>query len=108
MSRDSSMRALKNAIGGREFFWGKATVTVLNNKEEYIYSNIDIRVTYNCGYMQLNLDVLWENDTTQISYKELGLHGTYNTNFQSFSYLNDLLKWTDNENTIYLHVNSGD
>ena len=108
MSRDSSMRAIKNAIGGRESFGGKATVTVLNSNEEYMYRDIYIRVTYNYGYMQFDLDVLWEDDNTQIYYKELGLHGTYNTNYQSFSYSNNLLKWTDNENTIYLHVNSGD
>jgi len=102
MSKYQSMQNLKKAIGGGESFYGQATAIVKCDKDEYVYNDISIRVSYNSGYMQLDLSVIWEDDYNQVPYKQLGLHGSYNTTFQSFDFSIDTLRWRDENNEILL------
>ena len=82
MSRDSSVMAVKRAIGGGESFHGRVDAIVENNGKPYTYSDIFASVTYNVGYMQMNVSLDWDDDRRQKSYEKLGLHRGYNTNFQ--------------------------
>ena len=102
MSKYQSMQNLKKAIGGGESFYGHATVIVKHDEVKYVYNDICIRVSYNAGYMQLDLSVIWEDDSNQVPYKQLGLHGSYNTTFQSFEFSNDTLRWIDGNNEILI------
>lgn len=57
--------------------------TLLYQDGAQIYCN------YDYGYMQYSVSIYWKlNDD---SMHELGLHGKYNTNFQDFSFSNDML-----------------
>lgn len=100
MSKHTSIMAIKRAIGGGEFFHGRVDVIVENNGKIYTYSNIFASVTYNIGYMQMNVSLDWDNDSRQRRYSELGLHAGYNSNFQEFSFNDDYLCWKDGANSI--------
>ncbi len=101
MDRFESLRAVKKAIGG-EFYADRVDVLVQNSNQQYLYSDVYVRVSYNIAYMQMDVDIVWENDTNQCDYFTLGLHGKYNSNFQEFSCSNDTLTWKDGKNTIYI------
>lgn len=84
MSRQNPIKAVKDFIGGKDSYFGKVNAIVITTNGIYNYNNIDIRIQYNVPYMQMNVDIIWEDDTSQPSYKDLGLHGMYNSNFQNF------------------------
>ena len=100
MNRDISVMAVKRAIGGGESFCGSVDAIVENNGQLYTYSDIYASVTYNVGYMQMDVFLEWDDDRRQKSYKKLGLHLGYNSNFQQFSFKDDYLCWEDGENRI--------
>lgn len=101
MSTRNSIEAVKKFAGGRDFYFGKVIATVVTTTGiMYIYNNISVGVQYNVPYMQMDVDVMWEEDASQPSYKELGLHGKYNSNFQDFTFLNNTLQWEDGDNKI--------
>lgn len=81
MDKFNSISSIKDAIGG-ETYIGWMDVTVANNKMVYIYKNIYVKVYYDTAYAQMCVEVVWEDDISQPAYKTIGLHGTYNTNFQ--------------------------
>lgn len=99
MDKDKSFKAVKDAIK-KEPFAKHMDVCVLHNGEEYFYNNVYARINYNIAYMQMDVIIIWEDDTTQIDYKKLELHGSYNSNFQKFYYNNEKLCWTDGDNKI--------
>ena len=45
--------------------------------------------------MQMDIDVVWEDDSSQPDYRTLGLHGRYNSHFQEFQYDDGYLRWND-------------
>ena len=104
MGKYQSTQNLKKAIGGGESFYGKSTAIVIHDEVEYLYNDISVRVSYNAGYMQLDLFVIWEDDSKQVPYKQLDLHGSYNTTFQSFEFFNGTLRWIDGNNVILLNI----
>ncbi len=99
MGYEKSIVAVKDAIGNDEFH-GSVDVTVVNNGRTYTYKNIYVNVYYNAPYMQMNVDIVWEDDSSQPDYQSLGLHGQYNTNFQTFHYNYGFLSWDDGNNQI--------
>lgn len=100
MSKDTSIMAVKRAIGGGENFHGSVDVIVENNGKIFTYNNIFASVSYNIGYMQMEISLDWDDDSRQKSYKKFGLHLGYNTNFQEFSLNGDYLCWKDGVNKI--------
>lgn len=100
MSIDNSFMAVKEAIGGGQNLFKKLDVLVETDAEVYIYRGVDVRVGYNIGYMQMEVDIDWDEDRTQPHYKTLGLHGRYNSNYQEFSCENSTLQWEDGPNKI--------
>ena len=98
MSYDS-IGAVKDAIEDGEFH-GNVDVAVSCDKHTYIYKNIYVSIYYHVGYMQMNVDISWDDDVTQPRYSVLGLHAGYNTNFQEFSYDAGYLMWYDNKKRI--------
>ena len=99
MSKDTSLMAIKTAVGG-EHYCGRVNAVVQNNGKVYLYSNILATVSYNIGYMQMDVSLNWDDDSNQISYKKLGLHVGYNSNYQEFSFDGDDLLWSDGKNNI--------
>ena len=99
MDRDASLMAIKTAIGG-ERYHGHVNATVENNGRIYLYRDIYASVSYNIGYMQMDLSLDWDDDSNQINYKKLGLHVGYNSNFQEFSVDGNNLLWEDGKNRI--------
>ncbi len=95
----NSTTAIKDAISG-ETYSGAIDVSVTHYNMLYIYKNIYVKIYYNTAYAQMNLDIIWEDDESQPEYKTIGLHGTYNTNFQEFTYSDGVLNWKDNNNVI--------
>lgn len=97
----ASVRSYAEASGGSpDNFYKKANVLVQANGTDYLYSNIDVQIAYNYGYMDYQLSLVWEDDKSQISYTSLGLHGTYSSNFQMFSFTGDALSFVDGQNSI--------
>ena len=102
MKKYDSMNAIKKAIGDDGLFAGKINAIVEHGNDTYQYSNIYLKILYNVSYMQMDVDIVWEDDTTQVDYKTLGLHGSYNTNFQEFSFSNGFLQWFDGDKKIMI------
>ena len=48
-----------------------------------IYRNVLVSLSYNARYGQFDVDIIWKNDSAQLDYRILGLHGRYSTNFQT-------------------------
>lgn len=103
MNPDNSISAIKkfmevcNASDGKkievfaEAYCGPA---LLYQDDATIYCN------YNYGYMQYGVSIYWRlNDD---SMHELGLYGNYNTNFQDFSFSDDMLIIVSDDIKIFL------
>ena len=95
MSRDRSFAAVKKAIGGGSSFSGKRNVLVSMGERTFLYKDVFVSATYNIAYMQMDIDVVWEDDSSQPDYRTLGLHGRYNSHFQEFQYDDGYLRWND-------------
>ena len=61
----------------------------------FLYKDVFVSATYNIAYMQMDIDVVWEDDSSQPDYHTLGLHGRYNSSFQDFRYEDGYLRWKD-------------
>lgn len=94
MSKDRSFAAVKKAIGGGPFR-GKRNVLVNMGEITFLYKDVFVSATYNIAYMQMDIDVVWEDDSSQPDYHTLGLHGRYNSSFQDFRYEGGYLRWKD-------------
>ena len=95
MSRDRSFAAVKKAIGGGSSFSGKRNVLVSMGERTFLYKDVFVSATYNIAYMQMDIDVVWEDDSSQPDYRTLGLLGRYNSHFQEFQYDDGYLRWND-------------
>ena len=104
MGKETSLMAIKTAIDG-EYYRDTVDVVVENNGTIYLYNDISINISYNIGYMQMDVSLFWEEDNEQISYKQLGLHVGYNSNFQEFSFDGNILVWRDGVNKISIRFN---
>lgn len=104
MSKDSSFRAVKDAVEGESFYDTVDVGVSTPNGQVIIYRDVHLAVSYNYGYMQMDVDVMWEEDKLQKPYQSLGLHGKYNTNFQEFTFNGGYLSWQDGENTISIRL----
>ena len=103
MDKIKSLMALREAIGG-ELYVDHIDATVKHGNALYTYSNIFFKVNYDVRYKQLTVSIVWEDDASQPDYQKLGLHGTYNTNYQEFIYENGTLRWEDGSNTIMIKL----
>lgn len=104
MSEYGSINAVKDFLGGKDRYFGKVNASVISSNGVYYYNNISIRIQYNVPYMQMDVAIIWEDDTTQPSYNSIGLHGMYNSNFQNFIYSNNSLQWEDGDNKILVKL----
>jgi hypothetical protein len=95
---------VKSAVGGEQFH-DHIDVYVQTRQRMYVYKNVYVLVKYNIPYMQMDIEILWDDDTSQPYYKQLGLHMGYNTTFQRFSNENRCLKWRDGDNLIQIDFN---
>lgn len=74
-----------------------------DGEKKYNYANIGFQQSYNVGYMQHVVNLIWEYDTTQKEeYHKRNLRGSYNTNFQIMSFRNGMLIIEDDNITIYI------
>lgn len=101
MNRHDAMKAVKEAINGGSFY-GTVDVFVENGANTYIYKNIWVNVSYNVGYEQMDIDIIWDDDKKQPKFTTLGLHAGYNSNYQDFHNTNRSLCWKDGKNHILI------
>ncbi|MCI7472533.1 MAG: hypothetical protein MSB10_02505 [Clostridiales bacterium] len=102
-----SVRSFAEACGGSpDSFYQKvdALVHCNDNDREYLYRGIDINISYHFGYMDYQVELIWEDDSSQPDYKSIGLHGKYSTNWQEFSVCEDKLSFMDGSNRISIFV----
>lgn len=99
MSKEKSFRAVKDAVG-TDHFYGNLDVKVSNSRGTFYYRNVNVQVSYNIGYMQMDVKIFWEDDTSMPFYRDLDLHGEYNSNFQDFRNCGKCLSWDDGGNKI--------
>lgn len=78
--REFALYQCRNAILKQDAFYGKCDVAVDN----LLYRNIDVDVSYQVPFEDFRVTILWEQDTSKKNYKDIGLHGYYSSNFQSF------------------------
>ena len=102
MDKNKSLMAVKDAVENGEFH-DNIDVAVSNYEQIYIYKNVYVNVYYNAPYMQMNIDIDWDDDDTKPAYKSIGLHAGYNTNFQDFSCKDGCLSWDDGDNRISIN-----
>lgn len=95
---------LKNAdkliipVYQRNYDWREEhcrNVLVSMGERTFLYKDVFVSATYNIAYMQMDIDVVWEDDSSQPDYRTLGLHGRYNSHFQEFQYDDGYLRWND-------------
>lgn len=83
----NSIHAVKQLTQNSESFLTTTTVVVqFTNKSKLTYDGIKVFCGYDHGYGQYKVEIYWEDDSTQPHYKEEGLYGQYNTNFQHMEY----------------------
>lgn len=101
-----SIAAVKEAIGGEDFGDNiNVVVTDEKNNIKYVYKNIYVKVYYEYGYEQMKVEVHWEDDSSCPDYSTIGLRGSFNTNFQKFTYFGGVLSWKYNDKTISIDFN---
>lgn len=81
-------------------FQGLADVSVQRQTEEIFYQRVRLFISYQHGYMDYKVALIWEDDKNQPDYHSIGLHGEYSTNFQEFSFSNGALSFWDGGNRI--------
>lgn len=89
---------LQNGVA--DSFHGTFDVLVVSSSEEYVYHSVDVYTSYKYEFMDYKVEIFWEDDESQISYKDLGLHGQYSSNFQLFLLKGNTLVFYDGENKI--------
>ena len=78
----SSVRSFAGASGGSpDNFYRRVNVTVRHGQEEYLYRGIYMSIGYQYNYMDYKVELIWEDDTSQPNYEDIGLHGEYSTNW---------------------------
>ena len=97
---NKSIIAVKEAIGNKERYYGNKDVYVRVNHKYILYKNVYVSINYSVVGMKMVVQILWEDDEQQVSYKKLNLHGMYNTRDQDFSFCNNSLVWKDGNNII--------
>lgn len=85
--------------GGKKPFNKRLDVLVIADKE-YLFTNITVTINYNAAYMQYDVVIMWEEDSSKPDYRTLELHGQYNTNFQIIEHKNCNLSFIDGNNRI--------
>jgi hypothetical protein len=95
-----SVRSFVESLGGTpDAFHTNIDVLVTSIKEQ-LFRQVYFQTSYNASYMQFVVEILWEDDKSKPEYHSLGLHGYYNTNFQSFSFADGNLIFYDGNNKI--------
>lgn len=91
----------RNDVLQKDNFHGNCNVVVDN----LLYSNIYVAVYYQAAYMDFKVEILWEQDDSQPDYKQIGLHGSYSSNFQCFNFneTTNTLSFKDSNHNISIH-----
>ena len=87
MASHDSIRAVKRFMtdcGTKEGIEISTAVDVYDNGDKIHTGEAGVVFSYSYGYGQYSVSILWCFDDYVM--RKLGLHGTYNTNFQRFSY----------------------
>ena len=80
-----------------------ATSISVNRGTECIYCDLtEWQISDDVRYDQFTVNILWTLDEKE--WRHLGLHGCYNTNFQSFKYSNGMLEISDNNTDIVITI----
>ncbi|MBR7008378.1 MAG: hypothetical protein IKH90_07100 [Ruminococcus sp.] len=97
MDKNISISAIKDFMSyckAKEGIEIKAEVEVYDDTELIHQGSADVYCSYDVGYMQYRVTIIWCFDDAVM--KKMGLHGSYNTNFQEFTYTSGVLTIIDN------------
>lgn len=104
LDKDTRMESMQNIHEFMEAcdyisdtFYMKLDVIVFANGSEYLYKNVTVNISHEFKYGHYKVSIIWEDDLSQVPYKQLGLHGYYSTNFQEFSFLTSLDFYDDDK-----------
>lgn len=67
----------------------KAEVEIYYDTKLIHQGSANVYCSYDVGYMQYRVTIIWAFDDNVM--RKMGLHGSYNTNYQEFMYSNGLL-----------------
>lgn len=77
-------------------------VEAVNEDENILYDRItECVISEDVGYAQLRITISWSLNDKE--FRGLGLHASYNTNFQDFSYDGQSLIIDADDRKIYIH-----
>lgn len=100
-AREFTINQFHGGSGRRDVFHGQCNVVVDN----YLYSNVYVSSYYQIEYMDYKIEIIWEDDKSQPDYKEIGLRGSYSSNFQMFNFDKETntLSFEDGSHKIAIH-----
>ena len=105
---NDSMQAVYEFLTTNGYYVGheyKTVVSAQKNNKCIYQSETEWQITYNPGYEQYGINILWTNEQT---YHSLGLYGTYNTKYQVFKYQNGVLLIIDTKNHVSINVSEAE
>ena len=92
MDKHESINAIKDFMSYCKVTDGieiKAEVEVYDDTELIHQGLANVYCSYDVGYMQYRVTIIWAFDDNVM--RKMGLHGSYNTNYQEFMYSAGLL-----------------
>ena len=80
-----------------------STNICVNRGDDCIYcDDTEWQISEDVRYQQYTVNILWS--IGENSWRALNLHGSYNTNFQTFRYANGKIEITDKGNNIVITI----
>lgn len=95
-----SVCAFVESLGGTPDAFDTNIDVLVTGVTEQLFKQVYFRTYYEVPYMQFVVAIVWEDDRNKPEYHSLGLHGYYNTNYQSFSFADGNLVFYDGDNKI--------
>lgn len=102
---NNSIDAIHEFMNNNEFNvgWEYSSQVCVNKGSECIYcASTEWQMTYDPGYGQYAINIIW--NINEDSWRGLQLYGRYNTNFQTFKYLNSMLVIVDSSNNLTISI----
>ena len=92
MDKHESINAIKDFMSYCKVTDGieiKAEVEIYYDTKLIHQGSANVYCSYDVGYMQYRVTIIWAFDDNVM--RKMGLHGSYNTNYQEIMYSNGLL-----------------
>lgn len=98
--KERSYNAARVFVDRGNRYYGIHDVAVQNQGRTYWFKNAPVYIAYYNDFGDIRVSVIWEESTSTHDYKELGLHGTYSSNYEIFILEGKDLLWNDGESKV--------